>query len=84
MKGTGPATTYQARKRALDCCHRCGGLMVSELSTDTRTVEWHCVTCGDRVDPVILAHRQHREARREAEPVCAGSSRSRWNCPQYS
>ncbi|TKB55674.1 MAG: hypothetical protein E8D50_01825 [Nitrospira sp.] len=75
MKGTATTKTNQGKKSALDCCHRCGGLMVSELSTDTGTAEWHCVTCGDRVDQVILARRQHREARQETEQVFAGSGR---------
>jgi hypothetical protein len=52
---------------------------MSELSTDTGTVEGHCVTCGERVDQVILAHRQHQEARQEAEQVFAGSGQSRLN-----
>ncbi len=79
MKGTATTRTNQTRKRALDCCHRCGGLRVAELSTDTGTVEWHCVTCGDRADQVILAHRQHQEVRQGAEQVLASSSRSRLN-----
>ena len=79
MKGTATIKTKEAKKRALDCCHRCGGLMVSELSTDTGTVEWHCVTCGERVDQVILAHRQHQEPRQEAEQAFAGSGHSRLN-----
>ncbi len=79
MKGTATAKTKQARQRAIDCCHRCSGLMVAELSTDTGTVEWHCVTCGDRVDQVILAHRRHRETQQEPEQTFAGSGRSRLN-----
>jgi tRNA(Ile2) C34 agmatinyltransferase TiaS len=75
MKGTATTKTNQGKKSGLDCCHRCGGLMVSELSTDTGTAEWHCVTCGDRVDQVILARRRHREVRQEAEQVFAGSGR---------
>jgi len=78
MKGSVTTKTNQGKKPALDCCHRCGGLMVAELSADTGTVEWHCVTCGDRVDQVILAHRQRREGRQE-EQVFAGSGRSRLN-----
>ena len=84
MKGAVTIHATQHKKRAADCCHRCGGLMVSELSSETRMAEWHCVTCGDRVDPVILAHRRHRETQQEAEPVLAGSGGSRWNFPQYS
>jgi hypothetical protein len=79
MKGTVTTRTNQGKKLALDCCHRCGGLMVSELCADTGTVEWHCVTCGERVDQVILAHRQHREARQEAEQAFAGSGHARLN-----
>jgi hypothetical protein len=79
MKGTVTTSMNQAKKLALDCCHRCGGLMVSELSADTRTVEWHCVTCGERVDQVILAHRQHQEARQESEKAFAGSGHARLN-----
>jgi len=79
MKGTVTTKTNQGKVPALDCCHRCGGLMVSELSADTRTVEWHCVTCGDRVDQVVLAHRHRREGRQETEQAFAGSGRSRLN-----
>ncbi|MEY4704697.1 MAG: hypothetical protein RL042_893 [Nitrospirota bacterium] len=79
MKGTVTTKTSQGKKSALDCCHRCGGLMVSELSTDTRTVEWHCVTCGERVDQVILAHRQRQDAWQSAEQTFAGSGRARLN-----
>ncbi len=76
MKGTVPTKTNQGEKRAFDWCYRCGGFMVSELSADTRTVEWHCVTCGERVDQVILAHRQHREVRQGAEQVFADSGKA--------
>jgi len=79
MKGIVTAKTNQDKVPALDGCHRCGGLMVSEFSEDTRTREWHCVTCGDRVDQVILAHRQRREGRQETEQAFAGSGRSRLN-----
>jgi tRNA(Ile2) C34 agmatinyltransferase TiaS len=79
MKGTMTARTNQGKRSALDCCHRCGGLMVSEFSYDTGTAEWHCVTCGDRVDQVILSHRQHQEVRKEAEQVFTGSGRSGLN-----
>ena len=79
MKGTVTTRMNQVKKLALDYCHRCGGLMVSELSADTRTVEWHCVTCGERVDQVILAHRQHQEAGQETEKAFAGSGHARLN-----
>jgi hypothetical protein len=31
--------------------------MVPELSQDRYMIGWRCVSCGDRIDPVILAHR---------------------------
>ncbi|MBU6481120.1 MAG: hypothetical protein KGS09_11320 [Nitrospirae bacterium] len=79
MKGTVTTKANQGKKQALDCCHRCGGLMVSEFSADTGTVEWRCVMCGERVDQVILAHRQHHEARQEADQLFAVSSHARLN-----
>ncbi|HSQ91685.1 MAG TPA: hypothetical protein VLM19_05890 [Nitrospiraceae bacterium] len=72
-------TTSRAKKQVVDCCHRCGGFMVAEFSAETGTVEWHCLTCGERVDHVILAHRQSREAQHEAEQSFAGSGHSRLN-----
>jgi hypothetical protein len=79
MKGSVATQTKQAKQRALDCCHRCGGLTVPELSPDTGMVERHCVICGDRVDQVILARRQQQDARQETEPAFAGSGYSRLN-----
>ncbi len=79
MKGAATIQTKEAKKRARDCCHRCGGFMVSEFVLETRGVEWHCVTCGDRVDQVILAHRQQQEARQETEPAFASSGHARLN-----
>ena len=32
MKGTVTTKTNQGKEPALDCCHRCDGLMVSEFS----------------------------------------------------
>jgi hypothetical protein len=68
MKGKVTTKSNQGKMPALDGCHRCGGLMVSEFSAETGTREWHCVTCGERVDQVILAHRQHRGARHRFRP----------------
>ena len=42
----------------IDQCHRCGGLMVSEEVLELRSFDWRCVSCGERIDAVILAHRQ--------------------------
>ena len=52
-----------------DCCHRCGGLMVSEPLFEAGSVNWRCVSCGERIDPVILAHRKKNTAREEAEKL---------------
>ena len=79
MKGTVPTKSSQIKKAALDCCHRCGGFMVSEFSADTGMVEGHCVTCGERVDQVILSHRERRKARQVAKQALAGSDHSRLN-----
>jgi hypothetical protein len=79
MKGKVTTRTNQGKTRSLDCCHRCGGLVVSELALETGAMEWHCVTCGDRVDQVILAHRQHQEARQEGAAVYAGAGHARLN-----
>ncbi|HSQ90979.1 MAG TPA: hypothetical protein VLM19_02260 [Nitrospiraceae bacterium] len=51
----------------VDCCHRCGGLMVPEPLFEVGSVNWRCVSCGERIDPVILAHRKKNGARQEAE-----------------
>lgn len=60
----------------VDHCHRCGGLMVREKVFEIGSFDWHCVSCGERVDPVILAHRQTQGltdvAREEAEKLFVG------------
>jgi hypothetical protein len=60
------------KQRRADRCHRCGGLMVPEKVFEIGSFDWHCVSCGERIDPVILIHRQvhppeglaHGEARK--------------------
>jgi hypothetical protein len=37
---------------------RCGGLMVRENVADLNDDCLKCVVCGERVDPLILAHRE--------------------------
>ena len=32
-------------------------------SFEIGSIDWRCVSCGERVDPVILAHRQHQTSR---------------------
>lgn len=46
------------RQVQADRCHRCGGFMVQEKVFEIGSFDWHCVSCGERIDPVILAHRQ--------------------------
>lgn len=63
----------------IDCCHRCGGLMVPEPVHELASFDWRCVSCGERVDPVILAHRRQDVASAEAGKQFAGHSTSRRN-----
>lgn len=58
----------------LDSCHRCGGRMVAEFVQETGDMGWRCVICGERVAPVILAHRRRAAARAEAEHLCSAAS----------
>lgn len=51
-----------ALSTGIDRCHRCGGLMVSEPVHELASFDWHCVSCGERIDPVILAHRRQNAA----------------------
>ena len=66
-----------------DRCHRCGGLMVPEQVFEIRSIDWRCVSCGERIDPVILAHRQvHRLeelVREEAEKLSVDHGKRRLN-----
>jgi hypothetical protein len=50
------------RQAAHDQCDRCGGLMILEWIGDLGMEGecWRCVICGERLDPVILAHRRDR------------------------
>ena len=61
----GSATNHNRADR----CHRCGGLMVAEQVFETASFDWRCVSCGERIDPVILAHRKQELARVEAESL---------------
>lgn len=63
----------------VDRCHRCGGLMVTEQVLEVGSFDWRCVSCGERIDPVILAHREKGLARVEAEKLFVGHGRSRLN-----
>ena len=71
------------KQRQADRCHRCGGLMIQEKVFEIGSFDWHCVSCGERVDPVILAHRQTQGltdvAREEAEKLFVGHGKRRLN-----
>lgn len=46
-------------------CYRCHGLMVRDhildmLDSGTFRPVWRCISCGDIVDPVILANGRRR------------------------
>lgn len=45
-------------------CQRCRGLMVFEkfYGQSTSFYGWHCVLCGEILDPVILLHRISHDA----------------------
>ena len=45
-------------------CQRCGGRMIAEKFYDVNNVfwGWHCVICGEILDPVILLHRLSQDA----------------------
>ena len=59
MSGVNVSKSFIAQKQQrADRCHRCGGLMVPEKVFEIGAIDWHCLSCGERIDPVILAHRQ--------------------------
>lgn len=64
-------------------CHRCGGLMVQEKVFELGSFDWRCVSCGERVDPVILAHREANRPKslacEEAENLFVGYGKTRLN-----
>lgn len=45
-------------------CQRCKGRMIFEKFYDVSNVffGWHCVMCGEILDPVILLHRLSQDA----------------------
>ena len=55
--------TGNKRKDAMHC-QRCGGRMIFEKFYDVNNVffGWHCVICGEILDPVILLHRLSQDA----------------------
>jgi hypothetical protein len=53
--------------------------MVPEPVYEIGSVDWRCVSCGERIDPVILAHRRKDGARAEAEQLFVSQSGLRLN-----
>lgn len=54
----------QSKYKGALCCHRCGGRMIFEKFYDVNSIfyGWHCVMCGEILDPVILLHRLSQDA----------------------
>ncbi len=46
------------KKNNILSCQRCGGRMIFEKFYDVNNIffGWHCVMCGEILDPVILLH----------------------------
>jgi hypothetical protein len=57
-------TTVKIKGKMGFFCHRCGGRMIFEKFYDVSSMfyGWHCVICGEILDPVILLHRLSRDA----------------------
>lgn len=68
-----------AKNTQTDQCHRCGGLMIEERVFEIGSINWRCVSCGERIDPVILTHRQKGLARREAERLFTRNGKAHLN-----
>jgi ribosomal protein L37AE/L43A len=79
----GSKTFLVRQQRQADRCHRCGGLMVQEKVFEINAFDWRCVSCGERIDPVILSHREayHSKGlvREEAEKLFVSHGQSRLN-----
>lgn len=78
------STSFVVREKGRgNRCHRCGGFMIPEKVFEIGSFDWHCVSCGDRIDPVILAHRQVPRptdfAREESEKLFVGHGKRRLN-----
>ena len=56
--------TATGKKEGGMSCHRCGGRIISEKFYDISSIfiGWHCVICGEILDPVILLHRLSKNA----------------------
>ncbi len=52
------------KKNSILNCQRCGGRMIFEKFYDVNNIffGWHCVMCGEILDPVILLHRLSQDS----------------------
>ena len=52
------------RSKDFMICQRCGGRMIPEKFYDINSIfhGWHCLICGEILDPVILLHRLSQDA----------------------
>jgi hypothetical protein len=41
--------------------------MIAEQVFENASFDWRCISCGERIDPVILGHREQNPARINAE-----------------
>ncbi|OQW32732.1 MAG: hypothetical protein A4E19_05080 [Nitrospira sp. SG-bin1] len=80
---TSAVATKENTRVRLHRCDRCGGLMVREKVLELGSFDWHCVCCGERVDAVILAHRQTQSpkdmAYEEAQRLFARKGKARFS-----
>jgi hypothetical protein len=51
--------------------------MVPEQVFEIGSIDWRCVSCGERIDPVILTHREQELARADAEKLFVGHGKPR-------
>jgi hypothetical protein len=60
---TNPKESNGGKKKEIRC-QRCGGRMIVEKFYDVNNVffGWHCIICGEILDPVILLHRLSQDA----------------------
>jgi hypothetical protein len=54
----------EEKKNKVVNCQRCGGRMIFEKFYDVNNIffGWHCVMCGEILDPVILLHRLSQDS----------------------
>ena len=68
MRNTMPSANTvvkrEEKRPSVVSCQRCGGRMIFEKFYDVNNIfyGWHCVMCGEILDPVILLHRLSQDA----------------------